>query len=277
MIELPEAYALAKQIEAKLAGRTVSSIIARQSPHKFCWFSGDPDSYDSLLAGKTISNACYYGGYVELRLEILRLNVHDGVNLKYFEPGEALPEKHQLLVALDDGSAIVGRVQMYGGINVFADGELDNPYYTAAREKPDPLSDAFNREYFDSLLNADSVKKLSAKAFLATEQRILGLGNGVLQDMLWHAKINPKSKLTALSENDTNAMFDSVKNLLLKMAELGGRDTEKDLFGNSGGYITVMSKNNRAMTCPACGGFVKKEAYLGGSVYYCPDCQPLKK
>ena len=26
--------------------------------------------------------------------------------------------------------------------------------------------------------------------------------------------------------------------------------------------------------CPACGGAKTKEAYLGGSVYVCPACQP---
>ncbi|MBP9543957.1 MAG: hypothetical protein KBE58_02820, partial [Alistipes sp.] len=25
-----------------------------------------------------------------------------------------------------------------------------------------------------------------------------------------------------------------------------------------------------------CGGALVKEAYLGGAVYYCPHCQPLK-
>ncbi len=277
MIEIPEAYAISAQITKTLSGRTVSSVIAGKSPHKFCWFAGDPAAYDSMLSGKTISNARYYGCYVEIELENYRLNIRDGVSLQYFAPGAKLPEKHQLLIKLDDGSAIVGRVQMYGGISAFAAGELEDPYYTVAMEKPDPLSDAFDRSYFDSLLSADGVKKLSAKAFLATEQRIPGIGNGALQDILWRAKINPKSKLSALDESEKTAMFDSTKNLLHKMAELGGRDTEKDFFGQPGGYVTVMSKNNRALTCPACGGGVTKEAYLGGSVYYCANCQPLKK
>ena len=36
-----------------------------------------------------------------------------------------------------------------------------------------------------------------------------------------------------------------------------------------------MSKNNKEMICPACGGTIKKEAYLGGNIYYCPVCQAL--
>ena len=59
------------------------------------------------------------------------------------------------------------------------------------------------------------------------------------------------------------------------MMRLGGRDTEKDLFGNPGGYQTRMSKRTLAGGCPACGGPITKEAYLGGAVYYCPRCQGL--
>jgi len=53
----------------------------------------------------------------------------------------------------------------------------------------------------------------------------------------------------------------------------GGRDTESDLFGHWGGYKTKLSKANKAMVCPVCGGAVRKENYMGGSIYYCENCQ----
>ena len=75
------------------------------------------------------------------------------------------------------------------------------------------------------------MQKLSAKAFLATEQRIPGLGNGVLQDILWYANIHPKRKISTLSAEQKHKLFRSVKTILAEMTELGGRDTERDLFG----------------------------------------------
>ena len=53
-------------------------------------------------------------------------------------------------------------------------------------------------EYFWSLYPGNH-KKLTAKAFLATEQRIPGLGNGVLQDILWDAGIDPRFDMRSLS------------------------------------------------------------------------------
>jgi formamidopyrimidine-DNA glycosylase len=59
------------------------------------------------------------------------------------------------------------------------------------------------------------------------------------------------------------------------MTESGGRDTEKDLYGNPGGYPTILSKNTFGNPCKKCGSKIVKEAYLGGSVYFCSGCQAL--
>jgi formamidopyrimidine-DNA glycosylase len=99
------------------------------------------------------------------------------------------------------------------------------------------------------------------------------LGNGVLQDILLNAKIHPRKKMNTLSDEQRCEVFDSIKHTLTNMADSGGRDTERDLFGNQGGYKTKLSKNNSLLICPNCGGAVKKESYMGGNVYYCEGCQ----
>jgi formamidopyrimidine-DNA glycosylase len=120
------------------------------------------------------------------------------------------------------------------------------------------------------------VQKLSAKAFLATEQRIPGLGNGVLQDLLYLAKVHPKQKVRDLSAKERESIFSSLKNTLAEMTAQGGRDTEKDLFGRPGGYKTRLSKNTAGKACPVCSSPIIKESYLGGSIYYCAGCQKLQ-
>ena len=82
-------------------------------------------------------------------------------------------------------------------------------------------------------------KNISAKAFLATEQRIPGLGNGVLQDILFHAKLHPKRKIFSLSDIEKATLFRSLKNTLQAMADGGGRDTETDFLGDKGRYRPV--------------------------------------
>ena len=100
------------------------------------------------------------------------------------------------------------------------------------------------------------------------------MGNGVLQDVLWNARIHPKRKLETLNAREQKKLYASVKSTLLAMWKQGGRDTEKDLFGEKGGYKTILSANTLKDPCPACGGGIIREAYLGGNIYFCPVCQP---
>jgi formamidopyrimidine-DNA glycosylase len=168
---------------------------------------------------------------------------------------------------------------MWGCFFCFPLGEPGGfPDYDLAKNRPSPLTEAFDRPCFDSLFDAvphGEGPKLSAKAYLATQQRIPGLGNGVLQDILWTAHIHPRRKMGELTSEELTAMFDAVKRVLAEMTAQGGRDTERDLFGHAGNYVTILSKNTVDVPCPACGTPIRKEAYLGGSIYYCPVCQPL--
>lgn len=86
-------------------------------------------------------------------------------------------------------------------------------------------------------------KDISVKALLATEQRIPGLGNGVLQDILFNARIHPKRKVSTLNEIEKVQLFGAMKSTIAEMIEGGGRNTEKDLFGIWGSYKMILSKN----------------------------------
>jgi len=275
MLELPEAVVIAEQVGTVLRGKRIESVTANRSPHKFAWFYGDPGGYNSLLRGNAIEGAVPCGGMVEIWAGPACILLGDGVSLRYFPAGERLPSKHQLLIEFDDSSSLVGSVQMYGGLWAFPAGEFDNQYYLVAKQKPSPLTDEFDYAYFGSLLEGEKLESLSAKAFLATGQRIPGLGNGVLQDILWAARIHPRRKVATLSDEELRILFRSVKSVLHDMAARGGRDTERDLYGRPGGYETVLSKNTVDKPCPVCGTTIRKAAYLGGSIYYCEGCQSL--
>ena len=162
---------------------------------------------------------------------------------------------------------------MYGWIGVYSQGGNANTYFQRALETPSPITDDFDRSYFDRLMSDVNAEKMSAKAFLATEQRIPGFGNGVLQDVLFYAKVHPKTKLCTLTDSELDGLFASVRETLTRMADDGGRDTELDIYGNACGYATIMSRNNLGNPCPACGEPIQKASYMGGSVYCCPHCQ----
>lgn len=269
MLELPESYTYAKQIEQHLTGKIITEIEVLQTPHRFAFLKGDVDAYEELLEGQKITGATYHGGTIEIDTEDSMIAFADGAYPRYYEDKKKFPKHHQFAIYFDDDTAVFVSIQMYGEIFVFPKGECNDGYYVSSSTKPNPLTDAFTYEYFKGLyISAD--KKLTAKSFLATEQRIPGLGNGVLQDILWDAGIDPRC---VIGEEDLPVLYESVKKILTKMVQDGGRDTEKTLLGEKGGYITQLSKNSLNEPCMKCGYEIHKAAYMGGTVYFCEHCQ----
>jgi len=249
--------------------------VANAHPHGFAWYWENPAAYGPMLHGKQITGTAAYGGKPEIWAEDMRISFGDGVNVRYYTPDAKRPSKHQLLLVFDDGSAIGCTVQMYGGMWAFPEGLNKDFYYQIAKEKPSPLSEDFNKAYFASLFVEDTKPTMSAKAFLATKQRVPGLGNGVLQDILFNARIHPKRKLESIRDGEKEALFNSIKSTLAAMKDGGGRDTEKDLFNRRGGYITLLSKNTLHSPCPVCRGVLTRQSFLGGNIYFCGNCQPI--
>lgn len=276
MLELPEVLTLSKQANDVLSGKTIMQVFNATKPHKFTFYNGDPLEYGKLLIGKTILSSEGYGMFVDFYLsDNVTMNIGDGTIARYYNPGDKVPASYQLLLAFDDDSFLVFSVAMYGFINAYPDGIIDNKYYKLSRESISPLSKDYTEKQFDKLFT-EAKKTLTAKALLATEQRIPGVGNGVIQDILFNAQINPRQQILRLSDKKKEILFFSLKDTLSEMAFEGGRDTQTDLYGNNGGYRTILSAKTWKNPCSRCGSTIVKEAYLGGSVYYCPECQKVE-
>lgn len=276
MLELPESNTITRQINQVLKGKVIKEAVADYSPHGFAFYNGDPMEYPFKLLDRSIESAAALGGMIEIDLGDNALRFGDGVNIRYYEEGSKLPAKHQLHITFNDNTQLICTIAMYGGIWVYRKGETDGDfYYTVAKEKPSPLSEGFNQEYFSGIVaEARKKKTISIKALLATEQRIPGLGNGCLHDILFNARLNPRTKLASITDEQLEELYRCVKNTLSEMTEKGGRNTEKDLFAVQGGYKTILSSKTYKYPCPVCGNLIIRKAYLGGNVYYCPVCQP---
>ena len=199
MIELPESHVIAGQMREALSGKRILKVEADHSPHKFTFYQGDPATYPLLLEGLEVSGARPVGGMVELLLGDMRMTFGDGVKFPAASGhGETAHE-----VSITDR---IFRPHLAGllGADVWRDacvseGRAGESLLPNCPAKADPYAEAFNCAYFGSLLS-ELKPSASVKAFLATEQRIPGLGNGVLQDILFQARIHPKSKVFLLCD-----------------------------------------------------------------------------
>lgn len=274
MIELPEANTLARQVNQCLAGKRICGVQAGMTPHKLAWFHGNPAGYGDLLLGAGITGARAVGGFLSILAGEAEILFGEGIEVRWFPAGSPRPERHQFLLEFDDASALVAVTRLYGGLGAFPRESLDNPYYRVALAKPSPLGPEFTREYFDQAVLRPELAGKSVKFVLATEQRIPGLGNGVLQDILFAAGLNPRRPSGDLGSASRDRLYRSVVETLRAMTDLGGRNTDKDLLGQAGGYVCRLCAATAGTPCPECGAPIMKGSYLGGNVYWCPDCQP---
>lgn len=270
MIEIPEAIILAKQIEMELKGKKIKRITSSDN------IDYDESNYRMSFRGKTVEGAQGYGGKLHIKLTgNSGLWFADGINIRYNKTGK-LPRKYPtLLIEFDDSSYLSFSVSLYGFFEGYS-GRLEGwmaGYMGVATDRPQVDSEEFSEEYFLKLLQPINHEKYTAKSFLATEQRIPGLGNGVLQDILFNAGISPKRSLSTMNHHDFITLFKSIKSTIHEMIEQGGRDVEKDIYGKSGGYRTRMSRLTYKSPCLRCAGEIVREIYLGGNVYYCSSCQ----
>jgi formamidopyrimidine-DNA glycosylase len=277
MIELPEATTIAQQINNNLTGKHIADGSRGNSPHKFAFYNHTPEEYAEIFRGKAIGTASVNGSFilVPIEPEYTLLLGCGGEHIVYHTSAATLPVKHQLFLHFGDDTYLTVTVQGWGSALLLRQTEVPNhPYIHMNR--PTPLSEDFTPEYFSKLFSAlEPGDKGSMKYFLITRPGVLGIGNGCLQDILWHARLHPRRRAVDLTSAEQQALYSAIRETLRQMVEQGGRDGDCDLFDQPGGYHRILYSKSVGKPCPACGTPIEKAAYLGGAIYFCPCCQKM--
>ena len=274
MIEMPEAWTMAHQMDETLTGKTFQHFARGALVHKFLWLSKPAEEYDAILSGKQVTGSKSYGRSIYLYVgeaHVLWFGELGG-RILYHQQGQPLPAKYHLRWDFSDASVMTFNLQMWGFVGLLERSELaKHPY---AEVGIPPLSDAFTPERFNQLLEEYPEKtKKGVKGFLVTSKHINGIGNGYLQDILFGAKIHPARKIPTLTADERQILFAAIQETMAEAINLGGREDERDLFDHPGGYPRLMGSQTVGKPCPNCGTAIQKISYLGGACYLCPTCQ----
>ena len=275
MFELPEFITLAGQMNDVLKGKTVQRGQLGNSPQKFLWYNRSHEEFDLLTKGKTVGEARAKGKWLFLPLEpgyVLVLGECGGKVL-YHNSGSKVPKKYHLYVTFEDNSFLTATTQMWGAMELYEKGEEQKRQYIMGM-KTTPIEPEFTFTYFNTLLDdLTNGKKRSAKSLLTQDQIIPGLGNAIAQDILFRAHLHPRHAIADLNKDQRHTLYSAIVDTVGEVTEMGGRYDEYDLYNNPGGYIRKMDKNAVGRPCPECGAEIEKIQYLGGTCYFCPNCQ----
>lgn len=119
---------------------------------------------------------------------------------------------------------------------------------------------------------ADKAVNIKA-ALVGKDAVVVGLSNSAFQDVIYRAKIHPKRKASSLTENEKHALYDTIKLVIQRRIQSGGKNQFVDLYGKQGSYTSAMGPNMKDSVCPACSAKAQKLSLGGGQIYYCPKCQ----
>lgn len=275
MIELPELIVLKQQIQETLKGKQISQGSLGNSPHKFVWYNRTHEEFAKLTTGKIIGEPTVKGRWLFVPLlpgYVLTFGEWGG-KLLYHEKGSKIPPKQHLLLNFTDGSTLSLMIQMWGAVELYRQGEELNRKYVKDMAC-DPLDPLFTLSYFQSLIESLQPKgKRSVKSLLTQDQLVPGIGNSILQDILFHAKLHPKYPIQKLTPTQIKSLYDTIQEVIHQAISQGGRSDETDLYGQCGHYRRILNSQSVGQPCPVCGAIIEKSSYLGGACYFCPSCQ----
>lgn len=278
MIEIPEATTIAVQMEKELPGKTITKFSRGNLTHKFLWLNRSDEDFEATLRGLVVMSASSFGRSIHLNLGSHMLWWGDtGGKLLYHPVGESLPKKYHLIWHFGDGSFLTFAMRMWGSVKLLDHSEFDR--IPNDETGVPPIDPEFTFERFVQMLETYPEKTAKGiKGFLVatghvTPNHISGLGNAIIQDILFSAKLSPKRKNPDLTMNERSKLYDSIQKTVAKAIELGGRYDERDLYNQPGRYIRLMDSKTVGTPCIACGEEISKLSYLGGACYICKNCQ----
>jgi formamidopyrimidine-DNA glycosylase len=127
---------------------------------------------------------------------------------------------------------------------------------------------AFTKARFRALAKK---RKDQVKVFLMDKSALDAMGNAYADEVLFEAKIHPKTFVRSLSEADVDRLHDAIVHVLTEArAEVAARKPPIDEKVRD--FLKV--RNRHGEPCPRCGATIRRAGVHGHDAFFCPECQP---
>jgi formamidopyrimidine-DNA glycosylase len=138
----------------------------------------------------------------------------------------------------------------------------------------DALSEKFTFEKFQEILKKKENKKI--REILMDQQIISGIGNIYASEILFEARISPKSLAKDIGEKEAKLVHSSIKSVLKKAVKMRGTSDSdyRDTSGKPGNFQKVLKVYQKdGAKCQSCDTIIKRVKIGQRSAFYCPKCQ----
>lgn len=221
------------------------------------------------LEKNVIIDVTSLGKYIIFHLSEYDLISHLRMEGKYYFKEAYEKTKHDhVIFHLDKGYLYYNDTRKFGTFDL----KKGNTYNTP------PLS-KLGKEPFDVNLKAlhETFKKSNRfiKTLLLDQHIISGIGNIYANEILFAAKINPKTRGSKLTLKQTKTLLKESIRILNEAIKKGGTTIHSFSSNEVEGWfqldLFVHTKNDKP--CKVCQTLIKKEKINGRMSYYCEHCQ----
>ncbi|MEX0720276.1 MAG: DNA-formamidopyrimidine glycosylase family protein [Balneolaceae bacterium] len=225
-------------------------------------------SLEKKLSGKVIQDSFRHGKYLFLKLSKgQELSMHFGMTgfPEYLNKDDEKPKHVRLLLNFEDGGMLAYDSQRkLGKIGLF---ENHEEFVEVHEMGPDALDEGLDFESFHNIFKENSGM---IKPALMNQSKVAGIGNIYADEILFQARLHPKTKAGKLEKSDWEKIFKAMKNVLQTAIDC---KVDKSRFPDH--YI--LTNRTKGADCPkGCGDKIQTIKVSGRTSYYCPDCQEKK-
>jgi formamidopyrimidine-DNA glycosylase len=100
------------------------------------------------------------------------------------------------------------------------------------------------------------------------------IGNAYADEILFEARIHPKTFSARLSKEETDRLFVAIGSVMTwgtKKVEEAARPIHVKVREH------LKVRNRRGEPCPRCGTTIRREGVRGHDTFFCPSCQPASR
>jgi formamidopyrimidine-DNA glycosylase len=259
--ELPEVENVVRSVAPHITGQTIRHV--HLSSHRVT--RADLANTAKRMEGRTIRAVRRRGKQIFLDLDEGNIYIHLGMTGKLL--WNAPPGKYaRAVLELDGGTLIYDDVRQFGRVEFFdkTPGMLD-------RVGPDALT--VSLEEFQARLQKRGGQ---IKPLLLNQSFVSGVGNIYADELLFAARIHPKTPVKRLSKQRIQTLHRHLTELLQLAIQHRGSSISDyvNSAGERGSFQDLHNVYGKAgEPCPRCGHAIRRIVLAQRGTHYCPRCQ----
>jgi formamidopyrimidine-DNA glycosylase len=272
MPELPDLLYISQYLQRKILNRRIVSVTIHQ-PVVIRNVIGDP--IEEALRDLFFTRAGFHGPFLVFTLssmvEIV-VNLMLAGRIQHQQKNEHPLGFKVIAMKLDDGSWLnICDEQKMAKVYIVHPGD-----YSAiagfVNQGIDIRSPEFSEDSFRELASRHTRKQV--RVFINDHGALSSIGNAYADEILFEAKIHPKTIVASLSAEDLGILYRAIGSVMQRgIDHVAGAGQPIHIKVRD--HMTV--RNRLGQPCPRCGTKIRREGVRGYDVFFCPSCQPVKR